>query len=126
LQVNGTDLFSVAQTINSKLQQDPSISHVVTLDTATAMAAVAGKQSAGNDAAVVTMGLTTDVGNAIQAGQIEFSLDFEPYQQGYQAVTALRDRVADKSSSWAAFTGPSIVDKSNIAQVLPDIAAGRR
>jgi simple sugar transport system substrate-binding protein len=89
LNVNGTDLPSVQQTIGAKLQQDPSITDVVTLAGAVALAAQKATADAGSKAKIATFDLNQDVAKAIQSGGIEFSVDQQPYVQGYMAVTAL-------------------------------------
>jgi simple sugar transport system substrate-binding protein len=75
IQVNGSDLPSVQQTLGAKLTQDPSITDIVTLDAGIANAAVAAKSSAGSQAKIVTFDLSSEVVRAIQDKQIEFSVD---------------------------------------------------
>jgi simple sugar transport system substrate-binding protein len=58
LNVNGTDLPSVQQTIQAKLAQDPSITWVVTLSAPVALAALQGTQQGGSQAKIVTFDLT--------------------------------------------------------------------
>jgi simple sugar transport system substrate-binding protein len=127
LQVDGADAAAVAQTITAYLQTYPSVSHIVTLIPPTAVSAVSAKRAAGSTVAITAFGLNMDVGNAIQDGDIDFSYDQMPYEQGYQAVTALWDHLAnDVALNSIQFSGPSFVDKSNIAQVLPGIANNTR
>jgi simple sugar transport system substrate-binding protein len=129
LQVNGADLPSVAATIGSKLQQDKSITSVVTLGAPIAAAALQAKQTTGSQAKIVTFDLSPDVAKAIQDGQIEFSVDQQPYVQGYMAVTALWLTLTngnDIGGGKPVLTGPSFVDKTNIAQILPYTASNRR
>jgi simple sugar transport system substrate-binding protein len=120
LQVNGADLPSVQQTIGAKLQQDPSISYVVTLGAPIALAALQAKTGANSKAKVVTFDLNADVAKDIQAGTIEFSIDQQPYVQGYMAVTSLWLSLTngnDLGGGKPVLTGPSFVDKSNIAKI---------
>jgi len=127
LQVNGTDAASVSQTIAAYLQTYPSVSHVVTLVPSTAVSAVSAKRSSGSATAITAFGLSTDVGNAIQDGDIDFAFDQMPYEQGYEAITALWNHLANGATLGSTqFSGPSFVDKSNIAQVLPGIANNTR
>jgi simple sugar transport system substrate-binding protein len=129
LQVNGADLPSVAATIGSKLQQDKSITNVVTLGAPIAAAALQAKQTTGSQAKIATFDLSPDAAKAIQDGQIEFSVDQQPYVQGYMAVTALWLNLTngnDIGGGKPVLTGPSFVDKTNIAQILPYTAANKR
>jgi simple sugar transport system substrate-binding protein len=53
---------------------------------------------------------------------IEFSVDQQPYVQGYMAVEGLWLNLTngnDLGGGQPVRTGPSIVDKSNIDQILP-------
>jgi len=122
LQVNGADLPSVQQTIGAKLSQDPSITHIVTLGAPIALAAMQAQADSGNTAKLVTFDLNQDAAKAIQDGKIEFSVDQQPYVQGYMAVEGLWFELTngnDLGGGKPVLTGPSFVDKSNIDQILP-------
>jgi len=122
LYVNGRDLPSVQQTIGAKLQQDPNIKSVVTLGADIALAAQQARTSAGSQASIATFDLNADVAKQIQDGGIAFSVDQQPYVQGYMAVTALWLNLTngnDIGGGGPVLTGPSIVDKSNIDKIVP-------
>jgi simple sugar transport system substrate-binding protein len=122
LQVNGADLPSVTSTIQAKLAQDKSITHIVTLGAPIALAALQAAQSAGSTAKLITFDLNQDAAKAIQDGKIEFSVDQQPYVQGYMAVEALWLNLSngnDLGGGKPVLTGPSFVDKTNIGQILP-------
>jgi simple sugar transport system substrate-binding protein len=121
LNVNGTDLPSVQQSIGAKLQQDPSITHVVTLGAPVALAAEQAKKDSGSKAKIVTFDLNADVAKAIQSGDIEFSVDQQPYVQGYMAITSLWLNLTngnDIGGGQPVLTGPSIVDNKNIGPIV--------
>jgi simple sugar transport system substrate-binding protein len=121
LNVNGADLPSVQQTIGAKLQQDPTITDVVTLGAPIALAAQQSLQSAGSKAKVVTFDLNADVAQQIQSGGIDFSVDQQPYVQGYMSVTSLWLNLTngnDIGGGKPVLTGPSFVDKSNIDKIV--------
>ena len=129
LYVNGSDLPSVQQTIQPKLQQDKSITDVVTLGGDIALAAVKAKTTAGSQAKIETFDLNADVAQQIKSGGISFSVDQQPYVQGYMAVTSLWLNLTngnDIGGGGPVLTGPSIVDQSNIDQILPYTANNRR
>ncbi|HZG91865.1 MAG TPA: substrate-binding domain-containing protein [Pseudonocardia sp.] len=122
LQVEGTDLPSVRSTIGAKLQQDPSITHIVTLGAPIALAALEAKGDTGSQAEVVTFDLNADVAQRIQDGDIAFSIDQQPYVQGYMAVAAMWLYLTngnDIGGGGPVLTGPSFVDSSNIEQIVP-------
>lgn len=129
LQVNGADLPSVQQTIGAKLTEDPSITHVVTLGAPIALAALQGASDSGKTPKVITFDLNQDAAKAIQEGKIEFSVDQQPFVQGYEAVDSLWLNLTngnDIGGGKPVLTGPSIVDKTNIDQILPYTANNTR
>ncbi len=122
LQVNGEDIPSVTSTLSAKLQQDPSIDYIVTLGAPIAMAALDAVDQAGSEAQVVTFDLSADAAAAIQDGRIQFSIDQQPYVQGYLSVASLWLHLSngnDIGGGQAVLTGPSFVDAENIDVILP-------
>ncbi len=122
LQVQGTDLPSVRSTIGAKLQEDPSITHIVTLGAPIALTAVEAVRDSGSQAKIATFDLNIDAAKAIQAGDILFSIDQQPYVQGYMAVASLWLNLSngnDIGGGGPVLTGPSFVDPSNIEQIVP-------
>jgi simple sugar transport system substrate-binding protein len=129
LQVNGADLPSVQQTIQSKLAQDSSITNIVTLGAPIALAAMQAQEASGNTAKLVTFDLNQEAAQAIKDGKIQFSIDQQPYVQGYMSVTMLWMNITngnDIGGGKPTLTGPSIVDSTNIDQILPFTANNRR
>ena len=129
LQVNGADLPSVQQTLQSKLAEDKSITNVVTLGAPIALAALQAEQSAGSTAKIVTFDLNQDAAQAIKDGKIAFAVDQQPYVQGYQSVLMLWMNITngnDLGGGGPVLTGPSIVDSTNIDQILPYTKNNRR
>ena len=122
LYVNGRDLPAVQQTIGAKLQEDPSITNVVALGADIALAAQQAKTDAGSQANIATFDLNADVAQQIDSGGILFSVDQQPYVQGYMAVTSLWLNLTngnDIGGGGPVLTGPSIVDQSNIDKIIP-------
>ena len=121
LYVNGRDLPAVQQTIGAKLQQDPSIANVVTLGAPIALAAQQAAAGANSKAKIATFDLNADVAKQIQSGGIAFSVDQQPYVQGYMAVTSLWLNLTngnDIGGGGPVLTGPSIVDSKNIGPIV--------
>ena len=85
--------------------------------------------SSSNTAKLITFDLNQDAAKAIQDGKIEFSVDQQPYVQGYMAVESLWLNLSngnDIGGGKPTLTGPSFVDKTNIAQILPYTANNTR
>jgi simple sugar transport system substrate-binding protein len=121
LYVNGRDLPAVQQTIGAKLQQDASIANVVTLGADIALAAQKSATDAASKTKIVTFDLNADVAQQIQSGGILFSVDQQPYVQGYMAVTALWLNLTngnDIGGGGPVLTGPSVVDQKNIGPIV--------
>jgi simple sugar transport system substrate-binding protein len=122
IQVNGADDSAVVSSLQAKLSQDKSIDSIVTLGAPIALDAMKAKESANSDAKLVTFDLNTDAAQAIKDGEIEFSIDQQPYVQGFLAVTSLYLAIKngnDIGGGGPVLTGPSFVDSSNIDQILP-------
>ena len=119
--VNGTDIPSVTSTITAKLQQDPTIDYIVTLGAPIALAALDSIGQANSEAKLVTFDLSPEAAKAIQDGTIEFSIDQQPYVQGYLAVDSLWLNLTNRNDiggGQPVLTGPSFVDKSNIGPIV--------
>ena len=122
IQVNGSDDAAVVSTLQAKLSQDKSIDSVVTLGAPIAIDALKAKDAAGSSAKLITFDLNAETATDIQSGKIEFSIDQQPYVQGFMAVTSLYLSIKngnDIGGGKAVLTGPSIVDKANIDQIVP-------
>ena len=117
------------QTIQSKLAEDSSITNIVTLGAPIALAAIQAQAASSNTAKVYTFDLNQDAAQAIKDGKIAFAVDQQPYVQGYQSVLMLWMNITngnDLGGGQPVLTGPSIVDSTNIDQILPYTASNRR
>src|SRR5918998_471409 len=121
LYVQGTDLPSVRSTIGAKLQQDPSVTHIIALGAPFALTALESVSDAGSQAKVATFDLNVDAAKAIQEGRIMFAVDQQPYVQGYMAVASLWLNLTngnDIGGGGPVLTGPSFVDSTNVEQIV--------
>jgi len=121
IQVNGADDSAVTSTLQAKLSQDKSIDWIVTLG-AQALDSLKAIPAAGSSAKLITFDLNADAAQAIKDGKIEFSIDQQPYVQGFMAVSSLYLYLKngnDIGGGKAVLTGPSFVDKNNIDTILP-------
>ena len=129
LNVNGRDLASVEATITAKLQQDPSVDHVVTLGAPIALTAAQSVQNSGSAAKVVTFDTNAELVNAIKAGDVQWAVDQQPFLQGYLAVDALWLYLNNRNiigGGMPTLTGPAFIDESNIDAVAEYAKNGTR
>jgi len=114
--------FPYVATLQAKLSQDKSIDAIVTLGAPQAIDAIKAMDAAGSKAKLATFDLNQEAATDIQSGKIEFSIDQQPYVQGYMSVTSLYLYIKngnDIGGGKAVLTGPSFVDKSNIDKIVP-------
>src|SRR6476661_1476166 len=129
LQVNGADDAAVTSAIQAKLTQDKTINWVVTLGAPQALDTVKAAQASGVNVKVGTFDTNPDAAQAVSDGKIQWFIDQQPYLQGYMAITQLylfKKNGNVLGGGQAVLTGPSFVDKTNIAQVLPFIKQNTR
>jgi simple sugar transport system substrate-binding protein len=122
IQVNGADDSSVVSALQAKLAADPSIDYIVTLGAPIALDALKAMDQASSKAKLVTFDLNAEAAQAIKDGKIQFSIDQQPYVQGYLAVTSLylnKKNGNDMGGGQPVLTGPSFVDSTNIDVILP-------
>lgn len=127
--VNGQDLTSVQSTITSKLRQDPSFDTVFALQAPVAIRAAESVGQSGASAQVVTFDTNSELVDAIADERIAWAVDQQPYLQGYLAVDSLwvaKRNGGTLGGGQAVFTGPSFVDKSNVATISEAAKAGLR
>ena len=129
LNVNSKDMPSVESTITAKLQQDPTVDHLVALGAPIALAAVQSKRNANSNATIVTFDTNAALVDAIQAGDVKWAVDQQPFLQGYLAIDSLWLYINNKNligGGEATLTGPSFIDESNIDSVAELAKAGTR
>lgn len=129
LNVNGKDMPSVESTITAKLQQDPAIDAVLALGAPFALTAVQSVKNAGSSAKVSTFDTNSALVDAINAGDIQWAVDQQPYLQGYLAVDSLWLYLNNGNiigGNQPTLTGPAFIDKSNIDAVAEYAKNGTR
>jgi simple sugar transport system substrate-binding protein len=129
LYADGSDIPSYVSTISSKLRQDPSIDAVITLDSSFAVAVQKQLEQDGSNAKIVTYAFNNDLIPLLQNGKVAFTIDQQPYLQGYLAVDSLwlyhRNKAVIGAQQPVA-TGPVVVDQSNVSDIVPYIQEGVR
>src|SRR4051812_28548837 len=129
MQVNGADDSAVTSAIQAKLTQDKSINWIITLGAAQALDAVKAIGQAGSNAKVGTFDTNPDAAQAVSDGKVQFFIDQQPYLQGYLSILELylyKKNGNIMGGGEAVLTGPTFVDKSNIAKILPFVKANTR
>jgi len=129
IQVNGQDDSAVTSSIQAKLAQDKDINWIITLGAAQALDAVKAIKQEGANAKIGTFDTNPEAAQAVQDGQVQFFIDQQPYLQGYLSIMELylfKRNGNILGGGEAVLTGPSFVDKTNIAQILPFVKANTR
>ncbi len=127
--VTGTDLESVRSTLEDKVKQDPGISHVLTLGAVFALPAADAVKAAGSRAEVVTFDTSSKLIAAMEAGEVKWAVDQQPYLQGFLAVesSALYLRNGNViGAGQPVLTGQAFIDSSNINTIIPYAKSGKR
>ncbi|WAH98578.1 substrate-binding domain-containing protein [Arthrobacter sp. MMS18-M83] len=129
LYVDGKDMTAVQSTATAKLQASKDADVIIGLGapyTVTILKAVA---DANSSIKVASFDLNPALAQAINDGKVLFTVDQQPYLQGYLAVDGLwqNKRGGFKvGGGQPVLTGPAIVDKSNISDVLKYVQQGIR
>ena len=129
LYAQGTDTPQYVSTISAKLQQDPTIDAVVTLGPALGVAVQRQLEQTGSTAKVVTYAFNSDLIPLLQNGKVAFTIDQQPYLQGYLSIDSLWLYHKNKSVIGAQQpvpTGPVVIDQSNIGNIIDPVKAGLR
>jgi simple sugar transport system substrate-binding protein len=129
LQVDITNPTDTESRIKGAVQADPSIDAVLTLNSQVAALAVTAVKAVGSKAQIGTFDLNTDVVASIKAGDVQFAVDQQQYEQGYLPVTMLKlyhDNANIIGAGKPILTGPDFVDKSNVDKIGAFVARGTR
>ena len=129
LYVNGYDMASAKARITAKLQQSPDVDYIVTLGAPFAPTALDAVGEAGSKAKVGTFDLTPRAADLIGDGKLQWAIDQQPFVEGYEAVDLIwlsKINGDVVGGGQPVLTGPTFVDKSNIAEVVKFAKAGTR
>ncbi|WP_336711362.1 substrate-binding domain-containing protein [Arthrobacter sp. USHLN218] len=129
LYVQGTDMTQVESTVTAKLQATKDADVVIGLGapfTLTILKAISGSSS---DAKVASFDMNAELAQKIVDGDILFTVDQQPWLQGYGAVDALwlnKRGGFEIGGGQPVLTGPTIVDQKSAEQVLQFAEQGVR
>jgi len=128
--VNLSNPTQTQQTIEAALQHDPSIDGILTLGPTGASPAIKALQDLNKLGKIklATFDLSSDVLNAIKAGQMLFAIDQQQYEQGYLPIVflTLYKTNLNTVANDIIQTGPGFVTADNVSQVIQLTAQGTR
>lgn len=114
LYVQGTDMTQVESTSTAKLQADSEADAIIGLGAPITMTLLKAKSTANSDVNVVSFDMNPQLVTEIQEGNVLFTVDQQPWLQGYMAVDSLWQNHRGGftiGGGQATLTGPTIVDK---------------
>jgi simple sugar transport system substrate-binding protein len=125
------DAAGAQDTIKSKIQGDSSIDGILTLGPTGAAPALAALKelNKNGDIKLATFDLSTEVLDAITAGDMEFAIDQQQYLQGYLPIvflTLFKKNLNTVGGGLPVATGPGFVTKATAAKVKSLAAKGTR
>ena len=129
LYVNGADMTSVESTATAKLQAAKDADVIIGLGAPITLTLLKSVSTAGSSAKVASFDLNKDLAQKIVDGSVLFTVDQQPWLQGYGAIDALwqNHRGGFKlGGGQSVLTGPAIIDPSNAADVLKFAEQGIR
>ncbi|MEA5454891.1 substrate-binding domain-containing protein [Sinomonas sp. JGH33] len=129
LYVNGQDMTSVQSTATAKLQATKDADVIIGLGAPITITLLKSVSDAGSSAKVASFDLNAELAQDIVSGKVIFTVDQQPWLQGYMSVDALwqSKRGGFKlGGGQPVLTGPTIVDKSNASDVLKFAQQGVR
>lgn len=128
--VNLANPTQTQQTIEAALQHDPSIDGILTLGPTGASPAIKALQDLNKlgQIKLATFDLSSDVLQAIKAGQMLFAIDQQQYLQGYLPIVLLTLYKTNLNTiaNDVLLTGPGFVTSANVNQVIQLTAQGTR
>jgi simple sugar transport system substrate-binding protein len=128
--VNGGNPTQTQQTLEAALQHDPTIDGMLMLGPLGSLPAIKALQDLNKAGQIklATFDLSSDVLQAIKAGQMLFAIDQQPYLQGYLPIVLLTLYKTNLNTiaNDVLQTGPSFVTADNVARVIQLTAQGTR
>lgn len=129
LYVVGTDMTQVSSTLTAKLQATKDADVVVGLGAPFTLAAVKAVADVGSKAKVASFDMNADLAQQIADGKVIFTVDQQPYLQGYESIDSLwlYNRGLFKiGGGQSVLTGPTIVTPEDAKPILKFAKEGIR
>jgi len=124
-----TDQTEQENTINALLAEDESIDGVLGTGPVIAISALRASDAVGRGATIGGFDITPEIIDAIEAGDIAFTVDQQQYLQGYLPVILMYLENTNQNTAGGGLpilTGPGFVTPENAAEVKALVAAGTR
>ncbi|MGQ3383038.1 substrate-binding domain-containing protein [Glutamicibacter sp. TV12E] len=124
LYVQGTDMTQVESTATAKLQSDKQADAIIGLGAPFTMTLLKAKATANSKVEVASFDMNAQLVQEITKGNVLFTVDQQPWLQGYMAVDALWQNYRGGftiGGGQATLTGPAIVDKA-VAEKITSFA----
>lgn len=129
LYVDGTNNSQVLSTVTAKLQADKSADSIVGLGAPYTVVIEQAVKAASSSVKIASFDLNAQLATDIKSGTVLFTVDQQPWLQGYEAVEALiltHEGQFVMGGGQPVLTGPAIVDKANVDAVLKGAEEGIR
>ena len=129
LYANGTDTPQYVSTVSAKLPRTRASTPSSPSAPRSASPCQQQLEQDGNTAKVVTYAFNNDLIPLLQNGKVAFTIDQQPYLQGYLSIDSLWLYKKNKSvigAQQSVPTGPVVIDQSNIGDLLPSVKDGLR
>ena len=129
LYVDSANMPEVRSSIASRLEESADTEMVATLGAPIAVTALDAVDDAGSDAAVATFDTNAELVAALQDGEVLWSVDQQPYLQGYLAIESLwlyNTNGNTLGGGEPVLTGPAFIDDTNIDEVAEYAERGTR
>ena len=111
------------------LQADPSIDGVLGVGPNLPLRALAAGEQAGSQLVIGGFDLSGDLIDAIEAGDVAFTVDQQQYLQGYLPVILMHLQATNQNTAGGGLpilTGPGFVDTANASAVKALVSQGTR
>ena len=129
LYVPGTDMAQVSSTVTAKLQATADADAIIGLGAPYTLTILKAVTSAGSKAKVASFDMNSELAQKIVDGEIAFTVDQQPWLQGYGAIDALWQEKRGGihvGGGLPVLTGPSIIDQAAAPDVLKFAKEGIR
>ncbi|TDU27164.1 substrate-binding domain-containing protein [Arthrobacter sp. JUb115] len=129
LYVQGTDMTQVESTATAKLQADKQADAIIGLGAPITMTLLKAKATAKSEVEVASFDMNSQLVEEITKGNVMFTVDQQPWLQGYMAVDALWQNNRGGftiGGGQATLSGPAVVDKAVAEQITSFAQEGVR
>lgn len=129
LYVQGTDMTQVQSTVTAKLQTSKTADSIIGLGAPFTLTILDAVKGASSDVKVASFDMNAELAQKIVDGDVIFTVDQQPWLQGYEAIDALWQNERggfEIGGGQPVLTGPTIIDKDSAKDVLEFAKQGIR